>query len=92
MNTIYTILAIAVIWWVLSRLQKFWDQRKENEIELRIESRINGMSENERLGILNSDVFKKWMMEQWDMGMPDSEMEPFKLLKNYIRDNFSKFF
>lgn len=50
------------------------------------------MGQEERLSILNSDDFKKWQMEQWDAGMPDEDMESFKLLEGYILDNLKKFF
>lgn len=77
---------------VLNPIQKYMDNREEEKIISRVENRINGMSQEERLSILNSDDLKKWMMEQWDAGMPNEDMEPFKLLKGYILDNLKKFF
>lgn len=76
----------------LSPVQKYLDDREEDKLIARVENRINGMEQEERLSILNSDDFKKWLMEQWDTGMPAEDMEPFKLLKGYILDNLKKFF
>gem|GEM_PF-5437757 len=76
----------------LSSIQKYLDNREEDKLISRVENRINGMGQEERLSILNSDDFKKWQMEQWDAGMPDEDMESFKLLEGYILDNLKKFF
>ena len=72
-------------------IERYLNNREWEKVVLRIENRINGMNEKERLDILNSQEFKEWNRQQWDFSTELDYGDCFGLLKEYMMDNLKTF-
>jgi hypothetical protein len=94
MSIIYwLIIGAAVYFFILKPIEKYLQRRGEEKLVLRVENRINSMSMEEKLAILNSDDYKKWWMVIMDSGGSIEEDGDYsKMVKTYMLDNLNRFF